>query len=1187
MLLNCLPLGESRRWHRQQHDRQHHFHPGILLMVDIATLGIAVESKQVDSATTSLGKFTGSAGAAERAVTKMGKESSSAGRAAAAANDNAARSANKAAVAYAGWERAAANVGRVLGAIVGALATGALVRYADAWSDMQSQVGAATRDMEAAPAMMQRLVDIANASYSPLQQTVETYSRNVSVLRDMGGTAKDAADFTESMNNALVLTATRGERAASVQNALSKAMAVGKLQADGLETVLANGGAVAEALADELGTTVNGLRAMATAGRITGDVIANALIKRTEEFRARAAEMPATVADAFVRIQTNLTAFVGQMDQATGASGFLAEKLIWVADNIDTIAKVAAVAGVALTVAFAPAIFATIITGLNAATAAAVAFSLAISANPIGATTVALAAATAAVMFFGDEVAISADGTVTLRDYAVAAFTSIGDAVRSLGEWFGTVFGGLEGHVDTAITAATTLFTGGFTTWMTVLRTTINWMIGVVKTGVENIATLAKVGFEHGFTAAGQLAYNAVVEYLALMMQKAVEAANFIIEELSQGINRLNRILPNTMQLGNPFLTLDYDPHAIAESIRGTKVEVTDAVKEIDAAMSANAKANMSRDYLGELGAAWTGAAEKVSAARRAIEGEDTGDGLGPGGGALRSANNDNSKSGGRKRKTESEKAAEKAAKEAQRLSDAYDGITRRAQQRIVDLQIERDALGMTEEATARLRYETELFNSAINAGINLTAQQEQQLRGYAATMAAIEEETRLVKEQMDFARGVTGGFFSDMRSGLESGKGIWRSFADSVSSALDKIINKLQDGLLNSLFGGVSGDGGAGLLGGLFGGGRGKSGGGKSSGDAVSAMTNFLGFKETGASGKSINSFMKSNGVDIDAARTAWCAGFVNSSLESVGVDGSGSLVANSFLNWGSKVNPGSALRGDVLVKSRGLGANQTGGHVGMATGASRMGSNGLELQMISGNQGNAVSQTWEKAAALDVRRASETLSESSKQISGAASSFGQNFDLSTSTMTSTMEGTVSQFAPKFGSSLDQLLKSIQGGGGSGLGSLVSSLFGLSPRAAAVTAAGGAGLWSSGGYTGPGGVHEPAGVVHKGEVVWSQRDVARAGGVGTVEAMRKGRRGYAGGGAVAGVSASGGGVSINIINNAGAQVSQQERTNADGSTSIDIMVDRMVAQKIGTRGTDSNNMMRQNFGARQVLARR
>lgn len=48
-------------------------------------------------------------------------------------------------------------------------------------------------------------------------------------------------------------------------------------------------------------------------------------------------------------------------------------------------------------------------------------------------------------------------------------------------------------------------------------------------------------------------------------------------------------------------------------------------------------------------------------------------------------------------------------------------------------------------------------------------------------------------------------------------------------------------------------------------------------------------------------------------------------------------------------------------------------------------------------------------------------------------------------------------------------------------------------------------GGFSSGGYTGPGGKNEPAGIVHKGEVVFSQEDVARNGGVAAVEAMRKG----------------------------------------------------------------------------------
>lgn len=68
-------------------------------------------------------------------------------------------------------------------------------------------------------------------------------------------------------------------------------------------------------------------------------------------------------------------------------------------------------------------------------------------------------------------------------------------------------------------------------------------------------------------------------------------------------------------------------------------------------------------------------------------------------------------------------------------------------------------------------------------------------------------------------------------------------------------------------------------------------------------------------------------------------------------------------------------------------------------------------------------------------------------------------------------------------------------------------------------------GKFSSGGYTGAGGKYQPAGIVHKGEVVWSQEDVARAGGVGIVEMLRngligykEGLKGYASGGVVGGM---------------------------------------------------------------------
>ncbi len=57
---------------------------------------------------------------------------------------------------------------------------------------------------------------------------------------------------------------------------------------------------------------------------------------------------------------------------------------------------------------------------------------------------------------------------------------------------------------------------------------------------------------------------------------------------------------------------------------------------------------------------------------------------------------------------------------------------------------------------------------------------------------------------------------------------------------------------------------------------------------------------------------------------------------------------------------------------------------------------------------------------------------------------------------------------------------------------------------------------FADGGYTGNGLKHTPAGIVHKGEVVWSQEDIKRWGGVGVVESMRTSSpSGYANGGYV------------------------------------------------------------------------
>ncbi|WP_203008613.1 phage tail length tape measure family protein [Pseudomonas paraversuta] len=105
---------------------------------------------------------------------------------------------------------------------------------------------------------------------------------------------------------------------------------------------------------------------------------------------------------------------------------------------------------------------------------------------------------------------------------------------------------------------------------------------------------------------------------------------------------------------------------------------------------------------------------------------------------------------------------------------------------------------------------------------------------------------------------------------------------------------------------------------------------------------------------------------------------------------------------------------------------------------------------------------------------------------------------------------------------------------------------------------------FSSGGYTGAGGVNEPAGMVHKGEVVWSQADISRFGGVAAVESLRKGNvtpLGAARSGAVGTSASKASAVSastsltVNLIESPNKAGQVERGRNSDGTESLSLFV--------------------------------
>lgn len=228
-----------------------------------------------------------------------------------------------------------------LAGIGAALGVDQLRQMTDTWTDMTSRVNLAAGSIEKGTEVMGRLGEMARRTYSELTQTAESYLANATALKELGYSTDQSLDYTEALNNALVVSGAKGDRAANVIGALSKAMGLGKLSGVNLNTVLAQGGRVAEALAAGLGTTVGGLRSLGAQGKITGNDLVKALSSQMETLRKEAEAMPATIGDGFTLLNNALLQYVGNADHATGVSARVAEALTIIADNFDKTADAA------------------------------------------------------------------------------------------------------------------------------------------------------------------------------------------------------------------------------------------------------------------------------------------------------------------------------------------------------------------------------------------------------------------------------------------------------------------------------------------------------------------------------------------------------------------------------------------------------------------------------------------------------------------------------------------------------------------------------------------------------------------------------------------------------------------------------------------------------------------------------
>src|SRR5690625_4634739 len=238
-------------------------------------------------------------------------------------------------------------VRRLAGIAAAAFSTRQVVAYTNRWADMNSSLKLATGSAELGRAVLSRLGEVARRSTSDLGQVADGYIGFSRVLNELGVSVNDQLDFVETLSTALDISGIRADKAAQVQTALSRAMALGTLQGQNLNTVIQNGGRVAQALADSLGVTTGELYALGRAGKI-GRAEMLGMASEMEKLREEAEGMTDTIADAFRVMGNRALELVGRWDELIGASSLVADALILVAEHLGRVASYALAAGGAM-----------------------------------------------------------------------------------------------------------------------------------------------------------------------------------------------------------------------------------------------------------------------------------------------------------------------------------------------------------------------------------------------------------------------------------------------------------------------------------------------------------------------------------------------------------------------------------------------------------------------------------------------------------------------------------------------------------------------------------------------------------------------------------------------------------------------------------------------------------------------
>lgn len=207
---------------------------------------------------------------------------------------------------------------RAAGSAIAALGVGAVarevLRLTDSLKSMQGSLALVSTSTANANESFQKLLAMANNTGSSLESTVSLYTRLANATRGAGFSQDQLLNVTDALNKAFVISGATMQEASNAAIQLSQGLASGTLRGEELNSVMEQGPRITRALADYLGVTNGQIRQMAADGKITSDVVTNALLQSLSSLNSELDKMPRRFEQASTALKNNFLAAIGQIN---------------------------------------------------------------------------------------------------------------------------------------------------------------------------------------------------------------------------------------------------------------------------------------------------------------------------------------------------------------------------------------------------------------------------------------------------------------------------------------------------------------------------------------------------------------------------------------------------------------------------------------------------------------------------------------------------------------------------------------------------------------------------------------------------------------------------------------------------------------------------------------------------------